>query len=116
MGLFKKKQLSNYELEKTRFEQELSQLKPGSEEYGKVLKQLNDWAEFNGKDHEMKRHFTKDGLGKIVAQGIGVLGMGGLAFGLAKFEKGGNFFSSQSSNAISSIVKIVASLSPKFKA
>lgn len=107
MRLFgKAKAPSFYELESARLQAELAKQKPGTDEYEKTMYELLKLQEFAGKHKEMNQVFTKEGRGNIAGKIVGFLGLGGLAFGLAKFEKGGQFFSGTSSNVISGIVKI----------
>lgn len=108
MKLFSRKQKepSFYELECRRIQNELSKLSPCSEEYNKAMAELLKLQEFTGKNKEMNQVFTKEGRGNIAGKVIGFLGLGGLAFGIAKFEKGGNFFSGTNNSVISGIVKL----------
>lgn len=99
-----------YETEYSRLQEALTATKPGTDEYQKIMNQLLDVQKFAGSNKEMNQMFDKAGRGNIAGKVIGFLGLGGLAFGLARFEKNGNFFSGQSNGVISSIVKIGARL------
>ena len=108
MRLFNKrpKELKWYEKEYLRLQETLSTTKPGTEEYQKVMEELLNVQKFAGANKEMNQMFDKQGRGAIAGKIIGFLGLGSLAFGLARFEKNGSFFSGQSNNVISGIVKI----------
>lgn len=110
MGIFhrKPKAPSWYEEEYVRLQQTLTATKPGTEEYQKVMEELLNVQKFAGANKEMNQVFDKAGRSNVIGKIVGFLGLGGLAFGLAKFEKNGNFFSGQSNGVISSIVKIGA--------
>lgn len=108
MKLFsrKPKEPKWYELEYVRIQQTLSTMTPGTEEYQKAMNDLLNVQKFAGTNKEMNQMFDKAGRGNIAGKIVGFLGLGGLAFGLARFEKNGNFFSGKTDNVISGIVKI----------
>ena len=108
MKLFsrKPKEPKWYELEYVRIQQTLSTMTPGTEEYQKAMADLLNVQKFAGTNKEMNQVFDKAGRGNIAGKIIGFLGLGGLAFGLTKFEKNGNFFSGKADNVISGIVKL----------
>ena len=107
MGIFNRsKEPSFYEQESKRIQDKLVALEPGSEDYQKTMTELVKLQAFTGKEKEMNQLFDKQGRGQIVGKVVGFLGLGALAFGLARFEKNGNMFSGSSNNVISSIVKI----------
>jgi hypothetical protein len=108
MKLFtrKPKELKWYEVEYARLQEALTATKPGTEEYEKIMTQLLNVQTFAGKNKEMNQVFDKQGRGNIVGKIVGFLGLGGLAFGLARFEKNGNFFSGTNNSVISGIVKL----------
>lgn len=100
------KEPSFYEQELSRLKAELANVKPCTDEYDRLMKEISTLREFVGKEKEMNQLLTKEGRGNIVGKVVGFLGLGGLAFGLAKFEKSGHFFSGNSDNVISGIVKL----------
>lgn len=104
--MFGRKTPSFYEDELNRLKAQLQAEKPGTDEYNKVMAQLKDLIALCGKEKENKQFLDKAGRGNILGKVVGFLGLGGLAFGLARFEKAGNIFSGSSSNVISGIVKI----------
>lgn len=111
MGIFnKKKEPTFYELESEKLQEKLLETEPNSPEYDALITKLTKLEEIQGKRVERKQHFTKEGRGNIVGRVVGIIGLGGLAFGLARFEKNGNMFSGSSNGVISSIVKLGAKL------
>jgi len=106
MGIFKKPEPTFFETESERIQKELAKLDPNSDEYNKLLQKLVSMQELCGKNIEMHQKLTKEGRGNIIGKVVGFLGLGGLAFGLAKFEKGGNMFSGTSEKSISGLIKI----------
>lgn len=84
----------------------IQQVEPGSEAYDNLMKELKTLQEFAGKQKEMKQMFTKEGRGNIAGKVIGFLGLGGLAFGLSRFEKNGHFFSGTAAESIKGIVRL----------
>lgn len=95
-----------YEEELARLKAELANVQPCTDEYDRLMKEICTLREFVGKEKEMNQLLTKEGRGNIAGKVVGFLGLGGLAFGLARFEKNGHFFSGSSGSVISNIVKI----------
>lgn len=102
----RKKNPSFYEAEVQRIQEMAMKLEPGSTEYDNLMKELKTLQDFAGKQKEMKQMFTKEGRGNIVGKIVGFLGLGGLAFGLSRFEKNGHFFSGTSAESIKGIVRL----------
>lgn len=103
---FKKKEPTFYERESKRIQAQLESLKPGTDEYKATMTELTNLRKFAGDEKEMNQLLDKSGRGNIIGKIVGFLGLGGLAFGLARFEKNGNLFSGSSNSVISGIVKI----------
>ena len=104
--LSKTKTPSFYEEELARIQKEISSKDPGSEDYEKLINEMKKLQEFCGREKEMKQFLTKEGRGNVVGKVVGFLGLGGLAFGLARYEKSGHLFSGSSSGVISGLIKI----------
>ena len=104
--IFRKKEPSFYDLESKRIQEQLMKLTPGTEEYRKNMDELIALRKFAGEEKEMNQIFTKEGRGGIVGKIVGFLGLGGLALGIAKFEKDGHIFSGQSNGFIKGIISI----------
>lgn len=96
----KKRKPSFYEIEKARIQKEMALAKPGTDEYRKLMDQLNELRKFVGDEKEMKQFLDKDGKKMVIGKILGFLGIGGLVFGLTKFEKiDGNMFSGSNGEA-----------------
>lgn len=111
MRLFKKQEKvpTFYEKEIDRLQTLLASQQPGTNEYKETMNELAKLHEFVGKENDIilkNQKLSQQGRDNVVSKVIGFLGLGGLAFGLAKFEKSGHFFSGSSGNVISGIVKI----------
>ena len=102
----KPKTPSFYEEHLAKLQKALADATPGTDAYEKIMAEMLKLQEFAGKQKEMKQMFTKEGRGNIAGKIVGFLGLGGLAFGLARFEKNGGLFSGTSNNVVSGIVKI----------
>lgn len=97
---------SFYEMERKRLQELLLTLKPGTDEYDKTMKEMMTLQEFAGKDKEMRSRLTKEGRSTIVGKIVGFLGIGGLIFGLTKFEKvDGSMFSGSNGEAKTGLLK-----------
>lgn len=105
-GFGKKKEPSFYERESKRIQAQIESLKPGTEEHKQAMSELMTLREFAGAEKEMNQLLDKSGRGQLIGKIVGFLGLGGLAFGLARFEKNGNLFSGSSNSVINGIVKI----------
>lgn len=102
----KPKTPSFYEEHLAKLQKALADATPGTDAYEKIMSEMLRLQEFAGKQKEMKQIFTKEDRGNIAGKIVGFLGLGGLAFGLARFEKNGGLFSGTSNNVIGGIVKI----------
>lgn len=100
MAFWKNRKPSFYEREKERIQEKMALATPGSDEYKKLMDQLNDLRKFTGEEKEMKQFLDKDGKKMVIGKILGFLGIGGLVFGLTKFEKiDGNMFSGSNGEA-----------------
>lgn len=111
MGIFKKKQKAPtlYEVESTRIREELAGVKPGTDEYEKLMNELVKLQAFVGKQKDIDRKMSDasiTGLCGIAGKVVGFLGLGGLAWGISHYEKTGHIFTGQNNGLISNIVKI----------
>lgn len=101
-----KREPTFYERELERLEKALETLTPGTDEYQKILDQILKWEDFNGKRKEHKARLSKADKGSILGKVVGFLGIGGLIFGLTKFEKiDGSMFSGSSGEAKTGLLK-----------
>ena len=92
--MFRKRVPTFYEEESKRIQAELALAKPGTDEYKKLMSDLEALRKFTGEEKEMKQFFDKPGRASLIGKLIGFIGIGGLIFGLTKFEKvDGNMFS-----------------------
>ena len=76
-----------YESESARIQEAMIKVEPGSAEYEKLMNRLMELRDFTGKEKEMKERLTKEGRANILGRILGIVGLGGLAIGLAKMEK-----------------------------
>jgi len=106
----KKREPSDYEIQRERIFKEIALYKPGTDEYKKLIDQLTELRKFAGDEKEMKQRLDKETKKNIISKVVGFLGIGGLAFGLAKFEKDGNMFSGSSGEAKTGLLKLAFKL------
>ena len=106
MGFFKKREPSFYEVEKDRIEAQMRLVQPGTDEYKNLMNDLNSLQKFTGAEKEMKQFLDKDGRKTVIGKLLGFIGIGGLIFGLTKFEKiDVNMFSGSSGETKSGLLK-----------
>ena len=109
-ALIKKKEPTHYEKELTRINKKLEGLEIGSEEYTKVLDEKTKLVELEGKQIAMKQKFTKEGRGKLAVTALSALGLGGITYGLARFQLKGNMFTGENKTCVNGIVKIASKI------
>lgn len=96
----KERKPSEYEIQRERIFEEMALAKPGTDEYKKLLDQLTELRKFAGDEKDMKKRLDNDTKKTIISKILGFLGIGGLVFGLTKFEKiDGNMFSGSNGEA-----------------
>ena len=84
-----------YKQERDRIQAKMADLEPGSDEYEKLMKRLADLQKFSGKEK-----LDRDGKKMVIGKLLGFAGIGGLIFGLTKFEKiDGQMFSGSNGEA-----------------
>lgn len=102
----KKREPTFYERQYAKVQKKIESLEPCTPEYDQAMNELTKLQAFVGKEKEMHQIFDKTGRANVVGKIIGFLGLGGLAWGLCKFEKDGNIFSGSSDNLIGGVIKI----------
>ena len=108
MRLFGKKKLTESELEEKKLRDKLAELNVGSDEYDKVLSRLERYCALQEKRKESNRRIPKEGRAKLLNTALSGLCLGGLAFGISRFELKGNLFTGDNKGSINSIVKIAS--------
>ena len=109
MSMFgKKRKLTHFEKEELRIQQKLEELDVGSPEYDKMQSELDKLYSLHDKRKDGKRRISRDSKGKILNTMISGLCLGGLAFGISRFELKGNLFTGDNKGSINAITKIAS--------
>lgn len=108
MRLFKKRELTQFELEEKRIIEKLATLEIGTEEYDKVQSELEKHRQMEEKKKDSNRRLSKESKGKLLNTALSGVCLGSLAYGISRFELKGNLFTGENRGSINSIVKIAS--------
>ena len=100
-----KREPTYYDLESARIKQALTEQTPGTDEYNKLLDEMEKLRKFTGEERDMKRIIDKKDRGPIIGKLLGIGAIGAMIFGLCKFEKSGNMLSGSSGEGKSGLLK-----------
>lgn len=105
MALFGKKQPTFFDTEAERIKEEMSHLTIGSDEYKEVQAELDKLYSLQGKSKEVNARVSKEDKGRILLKVVSTVGLGGLIFGLSRFELKGNTFTGENRTSINTLIK-----------
>lgn len=112
MGLFNKHKEENEAFERARMKlyKKLDETEPGTDEYDKIQKQLEMLSQNEKRIRETRSRITKEGKGNLLLKGLGLLGVGGIVYGVSKFESEGNMFTGQKGGIITSLTRLATKI------
>ena len=97
-----------YTEEQARIKERIRQLEVGSPEYKEAWELMSNSNKCYADHKETRRKISKQDKGNLLIKALGILGIGGVAFGMAKFEHDGGMFTGEKRKWADSIVNILS--------
>lgn len=97
-----------YDEEQARIKQRIHELEVGSPEYKEAWELMKESNRNFAEDREARRRISKEAKGNFLIKLLGVLGIGGVAFGMAKFEHDGGMFTGEKKRWADSCINILS--------
>ena len=97
-----------YEGEQRRIREKIHELEVGTPEYKAAWDLMKESNKNFAEHRESRRRISKADKGSLLIKGLGLLGIGATAFGMAKFEKEGGMFTGEKKRWADSIVNILS--------
>lgn len=97
-----------YEDEQRRIREKISELEVGTPEYKAAWDLMKESNKNFAEHRESRRRISKADKGNLLIKGLGLLGIGATAFGMAKFEMKGGMFTGEKKRWADSVVNILS--------
>lgn len=97
-----------YDEEQRRIKEKIHELEVGTPEYKAAWELMRDSNKSFAEHREARRRISKADKGSLLIKILGVLGIGGVAFGMAKFEHDGGMFTGEKKKWADSCVNILS--------
>lgn len=97
-----------YDEEQKRIKQKIAELEVGTPEYKEAWELIKETDKSYADHKESRRKISKGDKGNLLVKALGILGIGGIAFGMAKFEHDGGMFTGEKKRWADSIVGILS--------
>ena len=97
-----------YDEEQARIKQKIHELEVGSPEYKAAWDLMKESNKNYAEHREARRRISKEAKGNFIVKLLGVLGIGGVAFGMAKFEHDGGMFTGEKKRWADSCINILS--------
>lgn len=97
-----------YEQEQARIKEKIHQLDVGTPEYKAAWDLMGQTNKTFAEHRETRRRISKETKGNLLIKLLGVLGIGGVAFGMARFEHNGGMFTGEKKRWADSCINILS--------
>ena len=96
-----------YDEEQKRIREKIHELEVGTPEYKEAWDLMSSTNKNFAEHRESRRRISKADKGNLLVKALGLLGIGTVAFGMAKFEHDGGLFTGEKKRWADSIIGIL---------